>query len=77
MEFVLLFAFAAMFAVAFNFAQPKIIGRFPNYASNFFAVTALTAVAVMVLLLLVSFVFSLVKENPVEVAALPATGGTA
>ena len=69
MELLLLFAFAALFAIAFNFAQPKALGYFPSLAANFWSATAVTAVAVMVLLLLVSFAFSLVAESPVEVSA--------
>jgi hypothetical protein len=71
MELLLLFAFAMLFAIAFNYGQPKILGYFPNAQSNFIYTTAVTAVAVMALLLIVSFVFSTVagKENPVEVSA--------
>ena len=69
MELLLLFAFAALFAIAFNFAQPKALGYFPSLAANFWSATAVTAVAGMVLLLRVSFAFSLVAESPVEVSA--------
>jgi hypothetical protein len=58
MEFVLLFAFAALFAIAFNYAQPKALSYFPQASSNFWGTTLITAVAVMVLLVLVSFVFA-------------------
>jgi hypothetical protein len=55
---VLLFAFAAIFAIGFNYSQPKLLGKFPTLAANFWGTTILTAVAVMVLLLAVSFVFA-------------------
>jgi hypothetical protein len=58
MEIVLLFAFAFVFAVGFNYAQPKLLGYFPDAASNFWSGTAITAVAVMILLVAVSFVFA-------------------
>lgn len=66
MELLLLFAFAFLFAVAFNYAQPKALGYFPSFASNFWGTTIVTAVAVMVLLVAVSFVFA---EAGAEVAA--------
>lgn len=58
MEIVLLFAFAAIFALGFNYGQPKLLGKFPSLAANFWGTTFLTAVAVMVLLVGVSFVFA-------------------
>lgn len=58
MELVLLFAFAAVFAIAFNYAQPKALGKFPTLAANFWGTTFLTAVMVMLLLVVVSFVFA-------------------
>ena len=58
MEILLLFAFAAVFAIAFNYAQPKALAQFPTFAANFWGTTLLTAVSVMLLLLLVSFVFA-------------------
>ena len=58
MELVLLFAFAMVFAIGFNYAQPKALGYFPNFANNFWGVTLVTAGAVMVLLVAVSFVFA-------------------
>jgi predicted PurR-regulated permease PerM len=67
MEFLLLFAFAMLFAIAFNYAQPKALGRFPKFASSFWGVTLVTAVAVLVLLVVVSFVFAEVGEAVVEV----------
>jgi len=69
MELLLLFAFAMLFAIGFNFAQPRILGRFPSFATNFFGVTIITALAVMALLLAVSFVFAEVGKNPVQVSA--------
>lgn len=58
MEIVLLFAFAAIFAIGFNYGQPKLLGKFPTLAANFWGTTALTAVTVMVLLVVVSFAFA-------------------
>jgi hypothetical protein len=58
MELLLLFAFAAVFAIAFNYAQPKALGKFPTLAANFWGTTFITAIAVMVLLVVVSFVFA-------------------
>lgn len=58
MELVLLFAFAAIFAIGFNYGQPKLLGKFPNLASNYWGTTFLTALAVMVLLIAVSFAFA-------------------
>jgi hypothetical protein len=58
MEFILLFAFAALFAIAFNYVQPKALSYFPNASANFWGTTLITAVAVMILLVVVSFVFA-------------------
>ena len=58
MEILLLFAFAAIFALGFNYAQPKVLGKFPSLSANYWGVTFLTAVSVMVLLVAVSFVFA-------------------
>jgi hypothetical protein len=58
MEFVLLFAFAAIFAIAFNYGQPRLLGRFPSLAANYWGTTLLTAVTVMILLVVVSFAFA-------------------
>lgn len=58
MEIVLLFAFAAIFAIGFNYGQPKLLGKFPSLSANYWGTTLLTAVAVMVLLVAVSFVFA-------------------
>lgn len=58
MEIVLLFAFAAVFAIGFNYGQPRLLGKFPKLAGNFWGTTFLTAVAVMVLLVAVSFAFA-------------------
>lgn len=67
MEIVLLFAFAVLFAIAFNYGQPKALGYFPSIASNFWGVTLITAVAVMVLLVAVSWIFAEVGKEVVEV----------
>lgn len=58
MEFVLLFAFAAVFALGFNYIGPKAQAQFPSLAASFWGTTLLTALAVMVLLVAVSFVFA-------------------
>lgn len=58
MELVLLFAFAAIFAIGFNYGQPKLLGKFPSLSSNYWGTTFLTAIAVMVLLVAVSFAFA-------------------
>lgn len=58
MEIVLLFAFAAIFAIGFNYGQPKLLGKFPNLATNYWGTTFLTAISVMVLLVAVSFAFA-------------------
>ena len=58
MELVLLFAFAAIFAIGFNYGQPKLLGKFPSLAANYWGTTFLTALAVMVLLVAVSFAFA-------------------
>ena len=67
MEFVLLFLFAFAFALLFNWGQPRVLGYFPTFASNFWAVTALTAVVVAILLVLVSWAFAEVGEEVVSV----------
>lgn len=69
MELLLLFAFAMLFAIGFNFAQPRVLGYFPSLSANFFSVTLITAGAVMLLLLAVSFVFAEVGKSPVQVNA--------
>jgi hypothetical protein len=69
MEILLLFAFAFLFAIAFNYAQPKALAKFPNFAANFWGVTVITAVSVMVLLVAVSWVFAEVGKGAVEVQA--------
>lgn len=58
MELVLLFAFAAIFAIGFNYGQPKLLGKFPSLAANYWGTTLLTAISVMVLLVVVSFAFA-------------------
>ena len=58
MALVLLFAFAAIFAIGFNYGQPKLLGKFPTLAASFWGTTLLTAVAVMILLVTVSFLFA-------------------
>lgn len=58
MEILLLFAFAAIFALGFNYGQPKLLAKFPNLAANYWGTTFLTAIAVMVLLVTVSFAFA-------------------
>lgn len=58
MEIVLLFAFAAIFALGFNYAQPKVLGKFPSFAKSFWGTTFLTAISVMILLVVVSFAFA-------------------
>jgi hypothetical protein len=75
MEFLLLFAFAVLFAIAFNYGQPKILGKFPSFATNFWGVTLLSAVAVMLLLLIVSWVFAKVGDRAVTVAAVTNSAG--
>ena len=67
MEILLLFAFAMLFAIAFNFAQPKALGYFPTLAANFWGVTLVTAISVMVLLVAVSWVFAEVGKEVVAV----------
>lgn len=58
MEIVLLFAFAAIFAIGFNYGQPKVLAKFPTIAAKFWGTTLITALSVMVLLVTVSFIFS-------------------
>jgi hypothetical protein len=58
MELILLFAFAAIFAIGFNYGQPKLLGKFPSLAGNYWGTTFLTAVSVMILLVVVSFAFA-------------------
>ena len=69
MEILLLFAFAALFAIAFNWGQPRLLGHFPNFAANYWGVTLLTAASVLVLLVAVSWVFAEVGKEVVEVSA--------
>ena len=70
MELLLLFAFAAIFAIGFNYAQPKVGTYFPTIGGNFFGATLLTAAMVMALLLVVSFVFAEIgSKSPVTVQA--------
>jgi len=64
MEIVLLFAFAAIFAIGFNYGQPKLLGKFPTLAANYWGTTILTAVSVMALLVAVSFVFAETVGEP-------------
>lgn len=63
MELVLLFAFAAIFAVAFNYGQPRLLGKFPSLAANYWGTTLLTAVTVMILLVAVSWAFAEAGEK--------------
>jgi predicted PurR-regulated permease PerM len=65
MELLLLFVFAVLFAILLNWGTPKLQSRFPTAASNFWYSTLLTAVAVAVLLVLVSWVFAEVGEGKV------------
>ena len=58
MELVLLFAFAVVFAILLNFSGPKVQGYFPSLAANYWGSTLLTAVMVLILLVVVSFVFA-------------------
>jgi len=69
MEILLLFAFAMLFAIGFNFVQPKALKYFPTFGGNFLGATLITGLAVLVLLLAVSFVFAEVGKNPVQVTA--------
>lgn len=55
---ILLFAFSAIFAIGYNYATPKALGKFPSLAANFWGTTLVTALAVMILLVTVSFVFA-------------------
>ena len=63
MELLLLFAFAALFAIAFNFAQPKALGYFPSLAANFWSATAVTAVAVIRKIIVGSLIYNLLKKG--------------
>lgn len=58
MEFILLFAFAAVFSLGLNYVGPKATGYFPSLAGSFLGTTLLTTVAVMILLVSVSFAFA-------------------
>jgi multisubunit Na+/H+ antiporter MnhG subunit len=58
MELLLFFAFAALFALGFNFLGPRAQKQFPSVASTFWGATLITTLAVMVLLVAVSFVFA-------------------
>ena len=70
MELILLFAFAMIFALGFNYVQPKALTKFPTLAANFWGTTALTAAVVALFLVVVSFAFSEVgKPGVVEVKA--------
>lgn len=69
MELLLLFAFAMLFAIAFNYGQPKVLGYFPTFSTNFWGVTLLTAASVLFLLVAVSWVFAEVGKEVVEVSA--------
>jgi hypothetical protein len=69
MELLLVFAFAMLFAIGFNYAQPKALGYFPKLAASFWGVTVVTAFSVFVLLFVVSFVFAMVGKEVVEVSA--------
>lgn len=63
MEFILLFAFAALFAMVFNYAQPKALGKFPNLAKSYWGATFITTIAVAVLLVVVTVIFAAVGEE--------------
>ena len=64
MEFVLFFAFAVVFAMAFNYVMPRLNAKLANYPkiashqSSYWGQTLITAVGVFVLLMVVGFVFS-------------------
>jgi len=58
MELILLFAFAAVFALGLNYVGPRATTYFPTLAGSFWGSTLLTTIAVMVLLVAVSFAFA-------------------
>jgi nitrogen fixation/metabolism regulation signal transduction histidine kinase len=58
MEWLLLFAFAVVFAILLNWGLPQAESTFPNVAGSFWGVTAITAVFLLVLLVVVSWVFA-------------------
>lgn len=69
MEIVLLFIFAVLFAMGFNYGMPRLQTRFAansrvgKYASGYAGQTAATAVLVFALLVAVSFVFSVAGQS--------------
>lgn len=60
MEFVLLFVFAVVFAMGFNYFMPKVVNnaQVSKYTGTYAGQTAITAALVFALLIAVSFVFS-------------------
>jgi len=64
MEFVMLFIFAIVFAMGFNYLMPRFsakVATYPKLAahqSSYAGQTVVTATAVFVLLLVVSYVFA-------------------
>lgn len=62
MEFLLMFVFAVVFAMGFNYFMPMVIARpeVSKYTGSYAGQTAITAVLVFALLVAVGFVFSLV-----------------
>jgi uncharacterized membrane protein len=66
MALILLFAFAAIFSIAFNYAAPKVasVPQLQSYTGTYFGRTAITTVTVFVLLIVVSFAMSFVASKP-------------
>lgn len=68
MEFLMLFAFAAVFAMGFNFFMPK-LSAYPQLAklhSTYAGQTVLTAALVFGLLIAVSYTFAIAGKSPVK-----------
>jgi hypothetical protein len=69
MEILLLFIFAVLFAMGFNYGMPRLQTRFAansrvgKYATSYGGQTAVTAVMVFTLLVAVAFVFSLAGQS--------------
>lgn len=70
MALLLLLAFAAMFSIFFNYVAPMVTSKananstLAKYTGTYFGKTALTTVTVFALLIVVSFVMSLVASKP-------------
>lgn len=70
MEVLLFLIFAVVFAMGFNYAMPRFttfVGKYPKLAahqSSFYGQTAITAVLVFALLILVAFIFAAAGEKP-------------